>query len=167
MGPFISQTIPCLSLIGSASTAVHFPQTSIMSRPLKSASVASRGYPWMIWYLQGWRAILASTSSMSSKSSLATRAGHDERERPHVHTSASDPPVLALAVPWLVARHRYYERSGRGLPGGGGATARRDGGDGPAARAGASTRVDDRPERAVPPPYRSDRHDCVLWTHRC
>src|SRR5215831_9845693 len=128
MGPFISQTIHCLSPIGSASTAAHCPQASIMSRPLKSASVASRGYPWMIWYLQGWRAILASTSSTSSKSSLATRAGHDKQGRPHAHTSASDPPVLASAVPGLVARRTCCERSGRRLPGGGGAPARLDGG---------------------------------------
>jgi len=40
-----------------------------------------------------------------------------------------------------------------------------DGGDGQAACAGASARVDDRPHRAVPPPYRCDGHARVLRTH--
>src|SRR5207245_1494980 len=96
---------------------------------------------------------------------LPGAGGHDERGRPHAHTSASDPPVLAPAVPWLVARHTCDERSGRGLPGGGGAPVRLDGRHGPAARAGASAPVDVRPDRAVPPPYRRDGHACVLWTH--
>ena len=45
-----------------------------------------------------------------------------------------------------------------GLPGDGGAPARPDSSDGPAARVRTSARVDDRPHRAIPPPYRRDGH---------
>ena len=42
--------------------------------------------------------------------------------------------------------------------------ARPDSSDGPAARVRTSARVDDRPHRAIPPPYRRDGHARVLWT---
>ena len=58
----------------------------------------------MIWYLQGWRAILASTNSTSSKSSLLDT---------HVHERQPDAAVVQATVRYTMHSGRVTEETHR------------------------------------------------------